>query len=401
MLYKLADLIEIKHGYAFPGTGITTVENDNVLITPGNFKIGGGFKEDKCKYFIEEIPQEFILQPNDLIVTMTDLSKNGDTLGYSALVPENTKRNYLHNQRIGLVQLKSDVVLKDYVYWFMRTKRYQKTVLATATGSTVKHTAPKRIQEIEIDVPDKGVQASVCSILNDIDRKIQLNDKLNANLEEMGLVLYKKFFINEHQESWIKGTIVDLGAVVGGSTPSKSKDEYYCESGIPWITPKDLSKNKNKFIERGDIDITELGLQKSSAKVMPAGTVLFSSRAPIGYIAIAKNEVTTNQGFKSVVPNENIGTAYIYYFLKYNLEKIENMASGSTFKEVSGTTMKNIEAIIPDEIVLKEFNMLCMSLFKQQEILEEENQRLMDLRDILLPKLMSGDIDLSEVEVLV
>ena len=192
---------------------------------------------------------------------------------------------------------------------------------------------------------------------------------------------------------------MDLGAVVGGSTPSKAKKEYYCETGIPWITPKDLSSNKNKFVNRGDVDITELGLQKSSAKVMPAGTVLFSSRAPIGYMAIAKNEVTTNQGFKSVVPNENIGTAYIYYYLKYNLEKIESMASGSTFKEVSGTAMKNIEAIIPDETVLKEFNMQCSALFKQQETLEEENQILMDMRDTLLPKLMSGEVDLSEIEL--
>lgn len=191
---------------------------------------------------------------------------------------------------------------------------------------------------------------------------------------------------------------MNLGSIVGGSTPSKAIEEYYCERGIPWITPKDLSNNKNKFISRGSIDITEKGLQKSSAKVMPSGTVLFSSRAPIGYIAIAKNEVTTNQGFKSVVPNEDIGTAYIYYFLKHNLEKIENMASGSTFKEVSGTVMKNIEATIPDKSTLKEFNMLCESLFKQQEVLEEENERLEKLRDMLLPKLMAGKIDLSVIE---
>ncbi|WP_066718932.1 restriction endonuclease subunit S [Clostridium sp. Marseille-P299] len=339
--------------------------------------------------------------------------QNGDTL-MARITPclENGKGGYvdiLDEGEVGfgsteyiVFRGKLGVSDSQFLYYFINTHEFRDIAIKSMTGTSGRQRVQTDlIANMEFDFPELDEQRKIATILCYIDEKIKVNNKLNANLEEMGLVLYKKFFIDEHQESWIKGTIVDLGAVVGGSTPSKSKDEYYCESGIPWITPKDLSNNKNKFIERGDIDITELGLQKSSAKVMPAGTVLFSSRAPIGYIAIAKNEVTTNQGFKSVVPNENIGTAYIYYFLKYNLEKIENMASGSTFKEVSGTIMKNIEAIIPDEIVLKEFNMLCMSLFKQQEILEEEKQRLMDLRDILLPKLMSGDIDLSEVEVFV
>jgi len=185
---------------------------------------------------------------------------------------------------------------------------------------------------------------------------------------------------------------------VGGSTPSKSKPEYYTEKGIAWITPKDLSINKSKFVSRGENDITELGLKNSSASIMPEGTVLFSSRAPIGYIAIASGEVTTNQGFKSVVPNPEIGTAFVYFFLKQNLPVIEGMASGSTFKEVSGSTMKNIPATIPDAETIKKFNEFCLPVFEQQRILEAQNQSLVSLRDSLLPKLMSGEIDLSEIQ---
>ena len=104
---------------------------------------------------------------------------------------------------------------------------------------------------------------------------------------------------------------------MGGSTPSKSKPEYYCEKGIAWITPKDLSVNKSKFVSRGENDITELGLKNSSASIMPEGTVLFSSRAPIGYIAIAGTDMCTNQGFKSVVPNnEIVNTHFLYYMRK-------------------------------------------------------------------------------------
>ena len=155
--------------------------------------------------------------------------------------------------------------------------------------------------------------------------------------------------------------------------------------------------NKSKFISHGENDITELGLKNSSATIMPEGTVLFSSRAPIGYIAIADGEVTTNQGFKSVVPKPEIGTAYVYYFLKHNLPTIEGMASGSTFKEVSGSVMKSVPAQIPDGDTLSKFNDFCGPLFAQQKQLEKENRALAELRDTLLPKLMTGEIDLQEV----
>ncbi|KHN49117.1 restriction endonuclease subunit S, partial [Pectobacterium fontis] len=196
---------------------------------------------------------------------------------------------------------------------------------------------------------------------------------------------------------WRKGTISDLGDVIGGSTPSKAKPQYYTEHGIAWITPKDLSVNKNKFIAHGANNISELGLRNSSAQLMPRGTVLFSSRAPIGYIAIASGELSTNQGFKSVVPKKNVGTAFIYYFLINNIQTIENAASGSTFKEVSGATMKSIPAVIPDENSLHRFQDECTPIFKKQELLEAENDSLAETRDSLLPRLMSGELSVADL----
>lgn len=211
--------------------------------------------------------------------------------------------------------------------------------------------------------------------------------------------MYQELFVTNASPDWKNGTISDLGTVVGGSTPSKAKPEYYTDRGIAWITPKDLSVNKSKFVARGENDITELGLKNSSASIMPEGTVLFSSRAPIGYIAVASGEVTTNQGFKSVVPKSEIGTPFIYYFLKSNLPIIEGMASGSTFKEVSGSTMKIIPAVIPDADTLARFNDFCTPIFAQQRVLEEQNQALASMRDSLLPKLMSGELDVSEIDL--
>lgn len=226
-----------------------------------------------------------------------------------------------------------------------------------------------------------------------------INPPINDNLEQQAQSYFQELFVDNADPEWAIGTISDLGTVVGGSTPSKAKPEYYTESGIAWITPKDLSINKSKFVSHGENDITELGLKNSSAAIMPEGTVLFSSRAPIGYIAIAAGEVTTNQGFKSVVPKPEIGTPFVYFFLKNTLPVIEGMASGSTFKEVSGSTMKNVPAVIPDAETLAKFSDFCAPIFAQQRILEEQNQSLATLRDNLLPKLMSGEIDVSAVQL--
>lgn len=146
---------------------------------------------------------------------------------------------------------------------------------------------------------------------------------------------------------WKTCTLSDLGTIVGGATPSTKDTANYDGGSIPWITPKDLSNFKGRFIKRGERNITEKGLNSCSTQLMPRHSVLFSSRAPIGYVAIADNELCTNQGFKSVVPNENTGYMFLYYLLKYNKDAIEHMGSGTTFKEVSGSTMRGVQVTVP------------------------------------------------------
>ncbi|MDE6024553.1 MAG: restriction endonuclease subunit S [Lachnospiraceae bacterium] len=150
--------------------------------------------------------------------------------------------------------------------------------------------------------------------------------------------------------TWKMCTIADIGTVVGGATPSTKKEENYDGGTIAWITPKDLAGFSGRFISCGERNITEMGLKSCSAQMMPKHTILFSSRAPIGYIAIAAKEVCTNQGFKSVIPNENTDYMFLYYLLKYNKENIESLGSGTTFKEVSASTMRGIQVKVPESL---------------------------------------------------
>ena len=140
--------------------------------------------------------------------------------------------------------------------------------------------------------------------------------------------------------------ISELGNVVGGATPS-TKNPAYWDGNIPWLSPKDLTRYHSRFIGHGARNITQDGLDSSSTTMLPTGTVLFSSRAPIGYAAIAANPICTNQGFKSVVPNDQTDSLFLYYLLKANTNKIEGLASGTTFKEVSATTMRSLEVKVP------------------------------------------------------
>lgn len=208
----------------------------------------------------------------------------------------------------------------QFIYYLATSPMFRNIAIKSMVGSSGRQRVQQGVlDELMLPVPSLDEQKRIGSFLAKLDEKIALNEQINDNLEQQAHSYFQELFVDNADPEWTTGTISDLGAVVGGSTPSKAKPEYYTESGIAWITPKDLSVNKSKFISHGENDITELGLKNSSASIMPEGTVLFSSRAPIGYIAIAAGEVTTNQGFKSVIPKSEIGTPFVYFFLKHNL----------------------------------------------------------------------------------
>ena len=296
-----------------------------------------------------------------------------------------------------------------YLYYLLKTL----PLSSFGGGSAVPTLNRNHIHPLEVVFcKDLGLQKKIAGILSKIDDKIELNRQINDNLEEQAQALYKSWFVDfepfcegEFIESslgsipagWKVGQLSDVCEIIGGGTPSKSHPEYYCNKGIAWLTPKDLSVSKSKFSGRGSEDITPEGYKNSSAKLMPRGTVLFSSRAPIGYISIATNEICTNQGFKSAVPGI-AGTGYLYYFLKANTDTIESKASGSTFKEASGTLMKSLEAIIPADGILNQFEAELAPILKKQENIASEIQTLTTLRDGLLPKLMSGELKINEID---
>lgn len=194
---KIRDVVKIKHGYAFKGEFFSDEDTDDVLLTPGNFSIGGGFNYSKFKYYRGDFPNEYILSENDLIVTMTDLSKDGDTLGYSALVPVIFGKKLLHNQRLGKIEFKQSDNIRWFLYFTMRTRQYRNFVLGSATGTTVRHTSPDRISDFDLVLPPIDVLNGFNSVVTGVIQKLSICNQQNQLLSTLRNILLPRLINNE------------------------------------------------------------------------------------------------------------------------------------------------------------------------------------------------------------
>lgn len=275
-----------------------------------------------------------------------------------------------------------------FLYYVLADDNFFQYSTLTSKGTKMPRGDKMAIMKYMVPELTLKKQKEIGLFLSLIDMKIQENYKINHHLAD---VIDAQFGQLLENNELFESTFSELGEIVGGGTPSKKVEEYW-NGDIPWISPKDLSLNTALFTSKGQNSITELGYKKSSAKMMPQNSILFSSRAPIGYITIAENDISTNQGFKSIVPNPEYPYTFLYELLKQETPSLESSASGSTFKEVSGTHLKQHIVEIPSITAIKDFHESVEPLFQAIRLNEKEIQKLIETRDILLPKLMTGEI---------
>lgn len=391
---RLNEVCDLVAGYAFKSSDFG--EYPSTVIRIGDIKppfveVYNAIGVDIQNYDIHKLAK-FEIKRGDFILAMT-----GATIGKIGLYTSN-KKSYI-NQRVLSFRPKENIN-RQFLYYYLNDRPFASYITNHVDSESAQpNISAGTIGKYTLSVPSLTEQKKIAGILSSLDEKIETNRKINARLEELAKAIFKSWFIDfepfggKMPEDWQNVTLSDIGDIIGGATPSKEHPEYYAKvgNGIAWLTPKDLSETKAKFTARGSLDITNLGYQKCSTKLMPCGSILFSSRAPIGYVSIAINEICTNQGFKSFVPKE-VGTAFSYYLLKTLTPEIENKSTGSTFKEASGSLMKSLQVFLPDKEILSKFEEICTPIFDMQRDCEIESTRLAELRDTLLPKLMSGKI---------
>ena len=389
---RLGDVIEIKHGYAFSGENIIEDDNNVVLVTPGNFKIGGGFQEKKCKFFDGEIPHDYVLKEGDFIVTMTDLSKTIDTLGYSALIPHSDKRMYLHNQRIGIVSFKNETCDRGYIYWLMRTHRYQREIANTSTGSTVHHTSPTKICAYEFEAPPLKVQHLIATILSRYDSLIENYQKQIKLLEESAQRLYKEWFVDLHfpghentkivdgvPEGWEKKKLIELVDVQYGYAFDGKLFNNNGE-GMPILRIRNIpdgitsdytteEASKNYIVHNGDIVVGMDGI--------------FHINSWSG------DDAYLVQRACSFRPKEKCMKGFIFQAIQEPIKFFEKTLVGATVAHLGKKHIDSIELCVPNSMEL--FGPFSKQYEQRQKLLSQI-RLLTEARDRLLPKLMSGEI---------
>jgi len=336
--------------------------------------------------------------------TASYITESGLRNSSAKLMPENsimlTSRATIGNVTInavpmttnqGFINIEPKKVDRDFFYYWLKSKR--KYLNQIAIGSTFPELSKSVFKEIETTIPlDKEEQQKIASILSAFDDKIEVNNKIAKTLEQMAQNIFKEWFVTNKKDSWIEQNIGDVCKTYGGGTPSTKEIGYWKNGTIFWATPTDMTSLKGPFIFRTEKFITEIGLKKSSANLLPKGTILLTSRATVGILAISKVPISTNQGFICIVCKEPLSNFFMYCWLKRNVRLIQGLATGSTFPEISRGVFRKIKIVVPDNGTLDEFNGIVKPIFVQISKIIQENQKLTAMRDLLLPKLMRGEI---------
>lgn len=314
-----------------------------------------------------------------------DTSRRGDKIGI-ALLDEYEEGLVSNVYTVFEIINENELLPKYLMLWFNRPE-FDRYARFKSHGSVREVMDWEEMCNVELPVPDISEQRKIVEAYKVVDERIKLKRMINDNIEAQGATLYHLLF--DDQSTFEQGTISCFGDVVGGATPSKNVGDYFCSNGIVWLTPKDLTATEHKFIYKGEVDITEAAYKSCSTKLMPKGSVLLTSRAPIGTVAIAMTELCTNQGFKSIIPFDVFGTGFVYYFLKENKQLLESHSSGTTFMEISGNVLKNIPVLIPPKDKIKAFNEMCKPIFLYQENIEKEIRRLQELQQTMISQISS------------
>ena len=338
-------------------------------------------------------------------VFLTRTSETTDELGMSCVALQDYPNATFNGFAKRLRPITNEIV-PEYASYFFRSSYFRAQCMSLASLITRASLNEGMIGRLKIRYPkSKNAQAKIGSILKNYDNLIENNNKRIKILEQMAENLYKEWFVrfrfpgheitpleNGIPKGWKLKHVSEIGDIIGGGTPSTDNEEYW-NGNIPWLSPADLTDYQGVYIDKGANNITELGLAKSSAKMMPKDTVLLSSRAPIGYVALAKNDICTNQGFKSIVCNQSImKPSYLYLYFKLNKSYLQSFASGATFPELSGSMVKKLKVLVPDISLLEKFDTFAKKLFEKTDVLLTQNQNLIKQRDLLLPRLMSGKL---------
>ena len=345
-------------------------------------------------------------------------------------------KNFLVSTGFSVIRGKENIACTDFIYWFLAQKHIVELLHTIAEHSTTAYPSirPLDIERLEIKIPSLSEQRDIADVLSAIDDKIELNQRMNETLKAMNHALFRSWFVDfDPVHAKIEGHISylpeslwslfpdqlfdsEIGQIpadwglsvigeevntVGGSTPSTKNPTYWNKGKYFWATPKDLSRISSPVLQDTERKITDAGIKKISSRLLPVGTVLLSSRAPIGYLAISEISTAINQGFIAMICKKRLSNIYVLFWCYENLEHIKNISGGSTFSEINKRIFRTIPVVVPSEKVLTAYENIARPLYNRIAVNMKKIIWLTHTRDFLLPKLISGEIHLRDAERIV
>jgi type I restriction enzyme, S subunit len=401
-LIEINPHVKIEKAKEYPFVEMSIVEPGRRYVCAGQNRIfqGGGAK---------------FLPDDTLFARITPCLENGKIVQYKAIdgqVGFGSTEFFVFRARSGL----SD---SGFVYYLARSDLIRKPAEKSMSGASGRQRADlKSIVNLEVPYPPLPTQQKIAAILSAYDDLIENNLRRIKVLEEMAQNLYREWFVKfrypGHQHTrftdsplgripkgWEVKDVENTFAILGGGTPSKAVPEYWHDGNVNWYSPTDLTTAGSMFMEHSINQISELGLQKSSARLFPQFSVMMTSRATLGVISINTTEACTNQGFITCVPNEHFPLYTLYYWLKENVDYFISLGTGATFREITKGVFKTVELVVPSQDIVTHFEATVQQFALQILNLQRKNAILRRTRDLLLPPLISGELDVSELDIAV
>jgi type I restriction enzyme S subunit len=420
----LGTVARVRSGYAFKSedmgaVGLPVIKIKNVVPPTVDITDCERVPEE----VISSIPrvERFELKEGDTLIAMT-----GATVGKVGKFPRTHERHFL-NQRVGKVFLtEPDAADYRYIYYILSHDTYVRQMFGIADGSAQANISGSQIESLEVPLPPLAEQKAIAAVLGALDDKIELNRRMNATLEAMARALFQSWFVDfdpvrakldgrqpvgldlataalfpdSFQDSefghipkgWTVQPVGEVVDCVGGGTPSTTDPKYWQGGTHHWTTPKDFSSLQAPVLLDTDRKLTDAGIAKISSGLLPAGTLLLSSRAPVGYLAIAAMPVAINQGFIALKCNHRASNFFMLNWCQTNMAEIESRATGTTFAEISKQNFRPIRVVLPPKEIMAAFTAKVAPLYARITANLHQSHTLATLRDTLLPNLLSGDL---------
>lgn len=422
----LQDLVEadgpITYGVVQPGPH----DPDGVRFIRGGDVVDGRVLDGQLRTISREVSEQYsrtLLRGGELLVSLVG------NPGAVALVPPRLAGANIARQ-VGLVRLRHDIDAR-YVMYFLASGEGKAALGAQTMGSVQQVINLRDLKNVRVPLPPLTEQRAIVRVLGALDDKIELNRRTNETLQAMARVLFKSWFVDfdpvrakteggapagmdaataalfpdgfdssvlgDMPRGWRVCPVGEAVRAVGGGTPSTSEASYwngpYC-----WVRPKDLSALGAPVLLRTERTITKAGLAGVSSGLLPVGTVLLSSRAPIGYLAVSAVSVAVNQGFIAMVCDGDVPNHYVLHWCVENMSAIEARAGGTTFPEISKKSFRPIPMMVPAKPVLDAWERMAEPIYDRIASNLRESDTIVALRDALLPRLLSGELRLRDAE---